>query len=288
MHGGHDKFQSQVRAWLDDDYGRLQRWQRAAAGVFYNRFPRSFRALPIFHWFGRNALAASAPIVALFYGTIGQVTAFWAAGGLFFANVAVWVLGVLSEKKKGNGEAEAEALVRFGDLLSAFKVGAVAKANRDRAIGACLGILEIHARRITKTKKGELSVSLVQYVGSSTTKMTIKYRNPGNLRSVGREFDCSALLGHHACQAGALPRVVHNLSQFGKNLTSPTQSTIDYKSMLFIPLEVATSGGGARLKGFVSFDCQRPYAFYGNRNREIAVTCRPVIDHLKDLLRENG
>lgn len=54
---------------------------------------------------------------------------------------------------------------------------------------------------------------------------------------------------------------------------------------LFIPLEVGTSGG--KNEGFVSMDTKWPYAFYGDRAKEIAVTCAPVVEQLKDMLREN-
>lgn len=225
----------------------------------------------------------------LYYGTIGFTTAYVAAVGLFVANAFVGFLGLAAEPKAIPDDAHSEAMVRFGDLLGAFKTGSVPAARRADAVRACLGILEIYARRITKTTKGEVSVSFVQYAGSSVSKMKILHRNPGNLRPVdGREFDVRYVLGHHACQAGSSPRVVHELTHFGRDLQSPTQSNVEYRSIFFIPIEAAISGGGTKMKGFVSIDCKRPYAFYGNRSREIAVTCRPIVDHLKDLLRENG
>jgi hypothetical protein len=245
--------------------------------------------MPILYWLSRHALAAASPLVALYYGSIGKTTAYFAAAALFGINILVGFIGLAAEPKPLPDDAQSEAMVRFGDLLSAFKAGSVPVARRGDAIRACLGLLEIYARRITKTSKGDISVSLVQYAGSSANKMKILHRNPGNLRSVdGREFDARQVLGHHACQAGSAYRVVHQLRHFGRGLHSPTQSRVDYKSIFYIPLEVPVSGGGTRMKGFLSIDCRRPYAFYGNRGREIAVTCRPIVDHLKDLLRENG
>jgi hypothetical protein len=245
--------------------------------------------MPVLYWLSRHALAAASPFVALYYGSIGAATAYIAAGGLFTVNLVVGFLGLAAEPKKLADDSSAEAMVRFGDLLSAFKQKSVPVGRRGDAIRACLGIIEIQARRITRSEKGEISVSLVQYAGSSLAKMKILHRNPGNLRAVdGREFDASHVLGHHACRAGIDYRVVHQLSHFGRGLQSPTQSRVDYKSIFFIPLEVPDSTGRGRMKGFVSIDCRRPYAFYGNRAREIAVTCRPVVDHLKDMLRENG
>lgn len=282
-------FDRQVELWLADDYAWPARWRRAIAGVMHNRVPRQFRPMPVLHWLSRQGLASTPPFILLYYGTIGFTTAYIAAGGLFIANAFVGFLGLAAEPKAIPDDAHAEAMVRFGDLLGAFKTGSVPAARKPDAIRACLGILEIYARRITKTSKGDVSVSLVQYAGSSSTKLKILHRNPGNLRPVdGREFDGRYVLGHHACQHGARPCVVHQLNHFGRHLQSPTQSRVEYKSIFFIPIEATTAGGGVRVKGFVSIDCKRPYAFYGNRSREISVTCRPIVDHLKDLLRENG
>lgn len=282
-------FDKQVRLWLDDNYAWPARWRRAIAGIWHNRVPRRFRPLPVLYWLSRHGIASVSPFVALYYGSIGHSTAYIAAGGLFGLNVLVGFLGLAAEPKPISEDAHSRAMVRFGELLSAFKTGAVPSSRRPDAIRACLGILEIFARRLTKTSDGEVSVSLVQYTDKSSSRMCILYRNPGNHRTVdGREFDASDVLGHHACQAGSTPRVVHQLKHFGRGLHSPTQSRVDYKSIFFIPLEVQTSNGATKMKGFVSIDCRRPYAFYGNRGREIAVTCRPIVDHLKDLLRENG
>lgn len=283
------KFDEQVTTWLGDSYAWWARWGRAAAGIFHNRVPRRFRLMPILYWLSRHALAGLSPFVALYYGSIGKSTAYVAAAALIGVNILVGFLGLAAEPKPIADDSQSEAMVRFGDLLSAFKAGSVPVARRGDATRACLGLLEIYARRITKTSKGDISVSLVQYAGSSTTKMKCLHRNPGNLRAVdGREFDAHPVLGHHACKAGTAYRVVHQVRHFGRGLHSPTQSRVDYKSIFFIPLEVADPSGGTRMKGFVSIDCRRPYAFYGNRGREIAVTCRPIVDHLKDLLRENS
>lgn len=281
-------FERKLAAWLADEYPWYFRWARASAGIFYNRWPRRFRPLPALHWLSRHALAAVAPFVALYYGSIGWSTAYVAAGALFLINIVVGFLGLAAEPKPIVDDSQAEAMVRFGDLLSAFKQGSIPASRRDQAITACLGLLEIYARRITKSTKGEISVSLVQYVGSSTTKMRILHRNPGSTRALdGREFDAHSVLGHHVCTAGSDYRVVHNLTQLGRGVQSPTQSKVDYKSIFFVPLEVSGANGGTRMKGFVSFDSRRPYAFYGNRGREISVTCRPILENLKDLLRES-
>lgn len=201
---------------MNDDYGRFARWQRALAGLFYNRMPRRFRWAPVLHWLSRNGLASASPFLMLYFGIIGHATAYVAAAVLFGGNVLVGFLGLAAESRPWSNDAHSEAMVRFGDLLSAIRAGAVPAKRRDDAIRACLGLLDVYARRITRTYKGEISVSLVLYVGSGTTKMRIFHRNPGNTRPVdGREFDARQLLGHHACQAGSYPRTVHHLNISG-------------------------------------------------------------------------
>jgi hypothetical protein len=144
------KFAAAVALWIEDTYPWYSRWRRAAAGIFYNRVPRRFRLMPIVHWLSRNLLAASSPFVALYYGSIGKPTAYVAAGLLFGANVLVGILGFAADEKPPDDDSQSQAMIRFGDLLGAMKQGAVPAGRRDLAIRACLGILEIYARRITK------------------------------------------------------------------------------------------------------------------------------------------
>lgn len=283
------KFEKQIPLWLDDDYPWWRRWVRASAGIYHNRIPKRFRPIPLLYWLSRHGLAATSPFVALYYGSIGATTAYLAAAGLFGVNLLVGFLGLAAEPKATADDTQSQAMVRFGDLLSAFKSGSIPSARRESAIRSCLGLLEIYTRRITKTSKGDVSVSIVQYAGSSMNKMKILYRNPGNERPIdGREFDAETVIGHHACVAGSKHQIVHQLSHFGRGLQSPTRSSVDYKSIFFVPLEVQSASGGTRMKGFISIDCRQPYAFYGNRGREIAVTCTPIVNLLKDLLRENA
>lgn len=271
-----------IRLWLDDDLTRTERWRRAAKGIFHNRVPRKFRFWAVVHWFCRNALAASGPAVAFYYGSVTRNTAYIAALALFLASAVVWFFGLLADRKSQPDETE--ALVRFGDLLSALKTTSATNANRGDAIKACLGILQIFGRRIAKTEKEDLAVSLIVYEGNSTSKMMIRHRNPGSTRPVNRQIDAVSVLGHHACQKDGAPRVLHDTKDFKGTLRSPTQSKVDYRSILVIPISV-TSQNGVRVKGFVSIDCRRPYAFYGNRSDEIVVTCQPIIDQLSVLLK---
>jgi hypothetical protein len=176
-------------------------------------------------------------------------------------------------------------LIRFGDLLTSFKANAVKGGpNREAAIEACLGIVETIALPATKSKQGEISVTLITYLGNSHSRMRVRKRNPGNMRPANREFDSERILGHHVCQHGNAPMIVNQIKHFGKDFAqSPTQTRYDYKSILVIPLP-CDDESGQKPKGFVSIDCNRPYAFYGNRANEIAVMSAPIVAQLREMV----
>lgn len=140
-------------------------------GLYHNKLPRELRPLGVMHWSTRTALASAAPGVAHFYGTIAGWTALVAAGGIFLAHSVVGILDRLSKAKKSDAtDIQSEMIIRVGDLLTSLKSRTVKPSDRDDAIRACLGILENHARIVTKSKKGELSVSLVLFSGAAPRK----------------------------------------------------------------------------------------------------------------------
>jgi hypothetical protein len=156
--------------------------------------------------------------------------------------------------------------------------------DTDDSIPATLGIIEIVARRITKANKGDISVSLAMYNGNSSDELKIRHRNPGNERPIGKRFSGRYVLGHHACQAGGDPRVVHNLRAFGKlGMKSPTQSNANYRSIYIIPI-CRKHNETSTICGFISIDSTRAYAFYANRANTIIIVCEPFIQHIQDLL----
>ncbi|MBA1140670.1 hypothetical protein [Mesorhizobium neociceri] len=276
-----------IELWLSDGYGRGYRFKRYAWGFYYNRIPRGFRVIGMTHWLAKTGLASSAPAVAFFYGSVGAATAAVTAAAIFLANSVVTVLDRLSqEKSSGTGQAQTELMVRLGDLLTGMKGGrAVGQADRDDAIRACLGILENYARLVTRSKKGDISVSLVLFAGNSTTRMKVRHRNPGNERPTNREFDATHLMGFHACKRGTEPRVVHDLKKFGgKSMVSPTQTTVNYRSIFMIPVVTRRGEADEKIRGFISIDSPRPYAFYGNRSSVLVVTCEPVLSRINELI----
>ncbi|TIU98038.1 MAG: hypothetical protein E5W09_12965 [Mesorhizobium sp.] len=275
-----------IELWLADSYGRGYRFKRYLWGFYYNKVPRDFRIIGMTHWLAKTALASSAPAVAFFYGSVGAATATVTAAAIFVGNSFVSILDRLSqEKSSGAGHAQTELMVRLGDLLTGMKGRAVAPADKDDAIRACLGILENYARLVTRSNKGEISVSLVLFAGNSTTKMKVRHRNPGNERPTNREFDATNLVGYHACTRGSEPRVVHDLKKFGgKSMVSPTQTKVNYRSIFLIPVVTRRGEEGEKVRGFISIDCPRPYAFYGNRSSVLVVTCEPVLSRINDLI----
>lgn len=170
--------------------------------------------------------------------------------------------------------------VHVGDLVDSIKSDATPPAERDRTIVAALGIIEAFARRATRSRRKEVSVSLALYEGSGMAQMSIRHRNPGNERPIGRPLrELESVLGHRACRAGVNPRVVSDLKRFGKKgFRSPTHSSCDYRSILIVPM---TSTERGNVKGFLSIDCATPHAFHGSVAEKLLVDCEPLIDHIR-------
>lgn len=281
-------FAERVERWIQDRPSKPRRLWRAVKGYAYNNFPKRWRFSGLLHWSAKTGMASSAPAVAWIYGSISGVMATGVGVAVFAGHSLVSFLDRISQQRSNRpGENEGDIIIRFGDLLTAHKVElSVGENERADAIRACLGILEIFSRQITGATRDEVSVSLLLYTGNSRTKMKVRSRNPGNLRPVNREVDAERLLGHAACINGALPRVVHDVREFGKAVvSSPTQSNMEYRSILFCPI-VLSIGDEKTVPGFVSIDCKRPYAFYGNKSNVIVVTCEPVLNHIAELVRE--
>ena len=274
----------EIRRWLENDYSRFTKIKRGLSALYYNRVPRTlrFRPLRFMNWLMKAVLASSAPILAYAYGTIPAWMATVAALALFVVNTLIGLFDRITDT--GAVDNQAETFVRVGDLVTAFKAGSVRAPNRTDAIRSCLGILENMALPITKSNKGDISVSLIVYVGNSSTKMRISDRNPGNTRPTNREIEGDKLLGHHCCAFDAAPRVIDDILSFGKELAkSPTQPNLAYRSIFVIPLE-AQPADPRKAKGFISIDCARPYAFYGNRSNEIIITSEPLKTLISELI----
>jgi len=275
-----------LRRWLDDDEPWLQRKRMQLAALWHNKVPRSFRFWGMVHALFKGALIIAAPATAVIYGSASVATATLVGAGLIFLNMGASFADRYSAVRNSRNDYQSEALIRFGDLLTTVKRGAiVGRADRDMAMTACLGIIENFCLPITHSTKGEIAVSLILYQGNSSNRLRLARRNPGNERPVNRPIKSERLLGHYACQRGGSPRVVNDIRHFGPEFaTSPTQTSLNYKSILILPLECHIPGGGTRIRGFVSIDNVRPYAFYGNRANVVVVMCEPIINQLRELV----
>ncbi|WBU53111.1 hypothetical protein [Paracoccus sp. SCSIO 75233] len=278
------KFENRVNLWLREDepslFGKI--WNGL---VFFrhNTLLRDFSIGRLLSWLTRLAMSASGPAITHFvFKKITLVEAVVASTVIF----CLFTINSLLEqwlKRKSSvvDAASAETWVRIGDLITSVKSSATPANTRDASITATLGVIEGYARTVTRSPRGEISVSLALYDGGGATRMKIKHRNPGNERPIGRPVrNLNRVLGHIACQSGPGARVVNDLKDFGQEaMFSPTQSSRNYRSLLLIPI---TSSRTQKIKGFISIDCARPYAFYRNRAKQLVVTCEPLIDHVQE------
>lgn len=275
-----------IAKWLADDpflSVRIWRWLQA---YYHQKLPAHFRPFSLLHWVTKTGVAASAPGVAYYiYNSISAIQAAVATAVIFGGHSIVSFLdGASKEKRRTDADAAAETVVRVGELLSYVRPKSSREASRDASVRSALGVIEVFARQVSKSMKGDISVAIALYVGGSATKMVINHRNPGNTRPMGRKFDGVGVLGHYACVAGRAPRPVHDIRAFSKVVQrSPTQTSSNYRSFLILPL-VAKRQGNEQVIGFLSIDSTKPYCFYGSRARIIVVTCQPIIEHIQDLL----
>jgi hypothetical protein len=278
--------ENEIKRLLDDNPSVGKNVGRWAKSVYHNQWPRRFRFSALVHWTSRTAMASSGPAVAYFMSNaISVLTAALASGVIFIGHSLVGFFDTASkEKKSPTVDSGTETIIRFGEILAATKPRSREENVRDDAVRAALGVIEIFARQVTGCEKGELSVSVALYTGSSEYQMCIRHRNPGNIRPIGRKFDGRTTLGHHACRVGSQPRVIHDIRGMSAELRkSPTQSAATYRSFLLLPL-VVKRGSTERIGGFLSIDSTRPYCFFGKRARILVVDVAPIIAHIQDLL----
>lgn len=231
-------------------------------------------------------MASSGPAIAYLSGSnMPLLTAGALFGGLFVSHSFVSFIGDKAAGKRiGPNPTTIDAMVRIGDFLSSQSIVRARADEKQSAIVAALGLLEVLAREVTGRSKGEIAVSLATYEGNNRSKMRLRLRNPGNDRPVNRHFDATNLLAHRACQMGSTPRIVHDLRGFGTAACkSPTQSTISYRSFLIFPL-VAPRPEGEKVIGFLSIDASTPYSFFGNRAITIVANAQPIIRHIQALV----
>lgn len=271
--------------WLNEKFSFGDIIKRFSKGLYYKSKPRTLRLVGVVHWSWKTALASSPPALAFYYGSIAANVAIAAGVAIFAGHAILSALDAMSKEKLVAADSmQSEMFIRLGDLLASHtnKPG-VAAQNRTGALRSLLGMLEGYALHATKDKKGGVSVCLILYQGTGFGKMRIVARNPGNLRPDNREVAAESLLGHRVCQTATEPRILDDAREFGDAIVSPTQPKLNYRSIFFIPIESSdTTKPGIR--GFISIDSTRPYAFHGNRARDIIVTCEPILSHIRKLI----
>ena len=279
------KYRSKVEDWLEENQGRFGVWWDQVLFVWYSRRPTSVRWLSWPYRAFVAALAASGPAIA--YQTSNVLTFQQAVAGgfgLLVVHVALKSADVWSAKRSSKTDLVAEEMwIRVGDLLNSVKSDATPMRDRDGSIEATLAIMSGYARLVTKDSSADISATLVCYRGTGQSQMTVTHRQRGSSRPTNRHIkDIEYVLGHHACQAGYEPRIVPNLRRFGPRAKkSLTMAKANYRSMLILPVRSRSS---QEIKGFISIDSSRPFAFNGNRAGALMVAFEPYQAHIEDLI----
>jgi hypothetical protein len=279
---------SGVERWLNSNPGRAARLKNWLVSLYYQKIPIHLRLPKLLHSLFKICMAASAPTVSfIFYKTITIVQASGAFLLIAILYFLVWLFDrVSSDKQAENYDIAAETVIRVGEILGNGHIPPNSKnhaAQRDDAIRAALGLIEVFTRQVCGGRKGEISVTLAKYVDESNTQMEIRHRNTGNTRPTSRKFSANGVLGHYACMRGGAPRVVNDIKRLGPEIQkSPTQSEFNYRSILFLPL-VGQRGDPTRVTGFLSIDSTKAYCFSQSRVRIIVVNCQSILEHVQKL-----
>ncbi len=279
------KFERELEKWLAEDPSYLRILGNALSHRLRVLRRLKFRWLALPYYLTTLALAASGPAIA--YETAGKISAVQAATYFALILLLLLVFQFLNAWSDANSKRITGSLqtiwVRIGDLLKTVKSSATAAAAKDNSIEATLAIAASLAAEIAQVPSNQVAASLVQYQGTGFGKMTVTHRNRGSERPVRRQVrEISTLLGHHACQNGAAPRVVPDIRKFGPlGSKSPTQTKPTYRSLFIQPLTSTASGD---LRGFISVDCTDPHAFHGRRADDLVALLEPIKAHIEDMI----
>lgn len=279
------KFEQELHNWLNESLSVRRRIGRILY-VRLNKLRRfRFRWLSLPYHLSVMALAASGPTTA--YHTSGVVTPREAVTIFFFIWVLLLVFHAINawsdaSEKRVSGPLQA-VWVRIGDLLNTVKSSATAARDKSNSIEATLAIAASITAEIAQVGTEEVAASLVQYQGTGFGKMVVTHRNRGSQRPVNRPVkQIDTLLGHHACQNGAAPRVVADIRHFGPlGLKSPTQTKHQYRSLLLYPL---VSPSSQAVRGFISLDCTVAHAFHGHRADDLVALLEPIKAHIEEMI----
>lgn len=279
------KFEKELEIWLDENISLKRQISAALASKINVLRQFKFRWLSLPYHLVVMSLSASGPAIA--YHTSGAVS----LRGAIFGFIFIWLLLFVCQALNAWSDAKAKRVtgplqtiwVRIGDLLNTVKSSATAAKDKDNSIEAALAIAVSISAEIAQVGTERIAASLVQYKGTGFGKMTVTHRNRGSERPVQRPVKkIETLLGHHACQRGAAPRVVADIRRFGPiGLKSPTQTKHQYRSLLIYPL---LSSPDQKPKGFISIDCTVAHAFHGHLADDLVALLEPIKAHIEDMI----
>ena len=157
------KFDTKVAVWLTEDEPSLlgKIWNR----LLFLRHDTLLRDISIgrlLSWLSRLATSTSGPVITHFiFKKITLAEAAIASGVIFVLFTINSLLEQwLRRKSSVVDAASVETWVRIGDLITSVKSSATPAQERDGSITATLGVIESYARTVTRSLKGEISVSL--------------------------------------------------------------------------------------------------------------------------------
>lgn len=180
-------FDRAVNDWLYEERSWWRR-QRDAARAWYHglRLARTSWTT-IAEQVVRGLLGASPPVLVWWYGAIGAAVAAAAFLALLLLQIVLAWLGERRRAEAARKDDVASATwVQIGDLLTAVGSQPHDPEKRMRRVEACLGLVEICARRIADPVRGRISVTVLTYDDPDQTTMTVRFRNTGNERPRGR------------------------------------------------------------------------------------------------------
>lgn len=134
---------------------------------------------------------------------------------------------------------------------------------------------------LSTSPPGNVTVTFSRYIDHGES-LDISLRNRGSTRGAKEVRAANFILGHRVCQSAMKVRTVHDLKDFPRAyLRSPTGSEVKYRSFMIFPvLSPASVEGPQTVIGFVSIDCEMPYAFYGDRATMMTAIIGPMIKQI--------
>lgn len=281
-----------VDAWLAEGHNPNRRWLITPLKAAFFQVTRS-KGPSLLEWVGITSSAAfiAAPTFAIYISE--KITGAQALVVVFSMWIikAIQRLGSKSAVFKTPAEYfETEKLIeRISELMDQNhwpderELQAEAEA-RSTYITAVLSIMEVAVRQLVNGRTGQVTVTFARYCEDGKY-IDISHRNRGSERAHRKVPAADFILAHRVCQSKPQERIVHDLLAFPtKYHSSPTRGKTDYRSFYIIPV-FSDLPENDTVIGFVSIDCEIPYAFHGNRATFISAAIAPLAARIPARLR---